>query len=103
MSIMVAGAMITALLWLKLTPGLENRDIRIMIRKSGLPIYRYSRSIKAIRRAVDKRILKIAMLGSAVLGALIVIADMFGTLGGVSAAYLIMAVSFVYGVYEEMR
>ena len=102
MSIMVAGAMITALLWLKLTPGLENRDIRIMIRKSGLPIYRYNWSIKAIRRAVDKRILKIAMLGSAVLGALIVIADMFGTLGGVSAAYLILAVSIVYGVYEEM-
>jgi preprotein translocase subunit SecY len=103
MSIMVAGAMITALLWLKLTPGLENRDIRIRIRKSGRPIYRYSRSIKAIKRALDKRILKIAMLGSAVLGALLLIANMFGTLGGVSAAYLIMAVSFVYGVYEEMR
>jgi preprotein translocase subunit SecY len=102
MSIMVAGAMITALLWLKLTPGLENRDIRIMIRKSGRPIYRYNRSIKAIRRAVDKRILKIAMFGSAVLGALIVIADMFGTLGGVSAAYFILAVSIVYGLYEEM-
>ncbi|NQE55051.1 Protein translocase subunit SecY [ANME-1 cluster archaeon GoMg3.2] len=102
MSIMVAGAMITALLWLKLTPGLENRDIRIMIRKSGRQIYRYNRSIKAIRRAVDKRILKIAMFGSAVLGALIVIADMFGTLGGVSAAYFILAVSIVYGLYEEM-
>jgi preprotein translocase subunit SecY len=103
MSIMVAGAMITALLWLKLTPGLENWDIRIMLHKSSLSIYRYSRSIKAIRMALDKRILKIAMLGSAVLGALIVIADMFGTLGGVSAAYLILAVSIVYGVYEEMR
>lgn len=81
---------------------MEPKDIRTMIRNSGLPIYGYKRSLKAIKRVVDRYTLKIAMIGSSILGALLVIANMFGTLGAVSALYLILAVSIVYGIYEEM-
>jgi len=103
LSIMVVGAMVSALLWVKLSPGMETRDIRALIRDSGLPIYGRSRSVKAIKSEVDRYTLKIAVIGCGILGALLVIANMFGTLGQVSVVYLILAVSIVYGMYEELR
>ena len=102
MSIMVGGAMIIALLWLKLSPGLETRDIRAMVRDSGLPIYGHSRDLKAIKRVVDRYTTRIAIMGCGVLGALLVIANMFGTLGAVSVLYLIIAVIVIYASYEEI-
>ena len=101
-SIVVAGAMVAALIWIKLTPGLEAKDIRAMVRDSGLPIYGHRRSLKAIKRAVDRYTTKIAMMGCAILGALFVIANMFGTLGTVSVLYLFLSVIVIYGIYEEI-
>jgi len=69
MSILVIGIMLFALLWIKLTPGLEAKDVRIMIRDSGLLIYGHRRSFKAIKRAaVDRHTPKIAMMGGGILG-----------------------------------
>ncbi len=102
-SIMVAGAMLIALIWLKLTPGLETRDIKAMVRDSGLPIYGHRNGLKAIKRAVDRIAPKIAILGCGILGALLVVTNMFGTLGNVSVLYLIVSVIVIYGVYGEVR
>ena len=102
-SIMVAVAMLIALIWLKLTPGLETRDIKAMVRDSGLPIYGHRNGLKAIKRAVDRIAPKIAILGCGILGALLVVANMFGTLGNVSVLYLIVSVIVIYGVYGEVR
>jgi preprotein translocase subunit SecY len=101
LTIVIAGVMISVLIWIKLTPGLEAKDVRIMIRDSGLQIYSHRRSLKAIKRAVDSHTLKIAMMGSGILGALFVIANMFGTLGAVSVLYLFLSVIVIYGIYEE--
>jgi len=102
MSIVVVGIMISALLWIKLTPGMEAKDIRTMMRNSGLPVYRYSRSLRAIKRAVDRYTPKIAMMGSGIIGASLVIGNMFGTLGTVSVLYLFLSVIVIYGIYEEI-
>jgi len=101
-SIMVAVAMLIALIWLKLTPGLETRDIKAMVRDSGLPIYGHRNGLKAIKRAVDRIAPKIAILGCGILGALLVVTNMFGTLGNVSVLYLIVSVIVIYGVYGEV-
>ncbi len=61
--IVVIGSMISAFIWVKLTPGTEMRDIRQLIRDSGLSIHGYRNSIKATKRAVDRYTLKIAMTG----------------------------------------
>ncbi|MBN1761573.1 MAG: preprotein translocase subunit SecY [Methanomicrobia archaeon] len=90
--IVVIGSMISAFIWVKLTPGTEMRDIRRLIRNSGRSIRSYRRSEKAIKRAVDRYTLKIAMLSSAILGALLVIGNILGTVGAVGAGYLILAV-----------
>jgi preprotein translocase subunit SecY len=100
--IVVIGSMISAFIWVKLTPGTEMRDIRQLIRDSGLSIHGYRRSIKAIKRAVDRYTLKIAMTGCGILGGLLVLANMFGTVGLVGVGYFIVAVSIVYGTYEEL-
>ncbi|KAF5433358.1 preprotein translocase subunit SecY [Candidatus Methanophagaceae archaeon] len=102
-SIMVAVAMLIALIWLKLTPGLETRDIKAMVRDSGLPIYGHRNGLKAIKRVVDQSAPRIAILGCGILGALLVVANMFGTLGNVSVLYLIVSVIVIYGVYGEVR
>lgn len=102
MSLMVVGAMISALLWLKVTPGMEAKDIRSIMRNSGLPVYRYSRGAKAIKRAVDRCTPKIALLSSGILGALFVIANMFGTLGATGAASLFLCVMVIYGIHDEI-
>jgi preprotein translocase subunit SecY len=102
LTIVVGGAMIIALLWLKLSPGLETRDIRAMVRDSGLPIYGHSQDLKAIKRAVDRYTTRIAMMGCGFLGVLLVIANMFGTLGAVRVLYLIIAVIVIYASYEEI-
>ena len=94
--------MIAALLWIKLTPGLETKDIKAIVRDSGLRIYGHNRDLKAIKRAVDRYTPGIAIMGCGVLGALCVIANMFGTLGAVSVGYLILAVILIYGIYEEI-
>ncbi|MDI6810430.1 MAG: preprotein translocase subunit SecY [archaeon] len=99
--IVVVGSMMSAWLWVKLSPGMETRDIRRLIRDSGIPIHDYRSGIKAIRRELDRYTLKIAMMGCGILGALLVIANMFGTLGSVGVGYLILAVSIAYGMYEE--
>jgi len=100
LTIVVVGAMIIALLWLKLSPGLETRDIRAMVRDSGLPIHGHSRSLKVIKRAVERYTTRIAMMGCGSLSALLVIANIFGTL--VSVLYLTVAVVVIYGIYEEI-
>jgi preprotein translocase subunit SecY len=101
LTIVIAGVMIPALIWIKLTSGMEAKDIRAMMGNSGLPVYRYSRGIKAVKRTVDGYTPKIAMMGSGILGALFVIANMFGTLGAVSVPYLFLSVIVIYGIYEE--
>ncbi len=101
-SIIVAGAMLIALIWLKLTPGLEMRDIKAMVRDSGLPIYGHRSGVKAIKRAVDRSAPKIAILGCGILGALLVVANMFGTLGLVNVLYLFVSVIVIYDIYGEI-
>jgi preprotein translocase subunit SecY len=103
LSIMVACSILSAWIWVKLSPGMETRDLKLMIRDSGLSIHGYRRSTKAIKRAVDRCTLKIAMTGCGILGALLVIANMFGTLGFVSVTRLILAVCIIYGLYGELR
>ena len=72
------------------------------MRDSGLPVYRYSRDVKAIKRAVDCYTPKIALLSSGILGALFVIAKMFGTLGVIGASSLFLSVMVIYGIHDEI-
>ena len=99
--IVVVGSMLSAWLWVTLSPGIDIRDIRAMIRGSALPIHDYRKTQKAIERKVARSTLKIAMMGCGILGALLAVATMSGTLGLVRVGYLILAVSIVYGMYEE--
>ncbi|RZN33851.1 MAG: hypothetical protein EFT35_10150 [Methanophagales archaeon ANME-1-THS] len=88
---------------IEIITGMGTRDRRRLVRDSGNSIRDYRRGIKAIKRAVDRYTVKIAVVGCGLLGALLVITNIFGTLGAVSVVYLILAVSIIYGLYEETK
>ncbi len=101
--IVSAGSMISGWLWLKLSPGMERGNIRVLIRDSGIPIRGYRRSIKSIRRAMERYTMRITVMSCGLLGALFVIVNALGTVSGAGVGYLILAVSVIYSLYEHSR
>ena len=98
-SMLIVATILSAFLWIKLTEGLEEKDIMRMVRSLSLPI-RKDFQIKAIKRQIDRRISRILVLECVIFCILYEILNMFGSLGNVSVN-LLLAVSIAYGFYEE--
>ena len=96
---LIVATILSAFLWIKLTEGLEEKDIMRMVRSLSLLI-RKDFQIKAIKRQIDRRISRILVLECIIFCILSEILNMFGSLGNVSV-YLLLAVSIAYGFYEE--
>ncbi len=100
-SFMVIGGAIFALFWIN-TTGMGARDVARQIYRSGLQIPGHRRNPATIERLMEGYIPRIAIMGGAFLGALCVLANMFGTLGQASGTGLLLAVSIAYNLYEEV-
>ncbi len=98
-SMLIVATILSAFLWIKLTEGLEEKDIMRMVRSLSLPI-RKDFQIKAIKRQIDRQTSRILVLECVIFCILSEILNMFGSLGNVSV-YLLLAVSIAYGFYEE--
>jgi preprotein translocase subunit SecY len=103
LGIIVLGSMLSAWIWIKLSPGLERRDIEQMIGDSDLPIEENGEHTKALIRKIAAYTPSIAIASCGLFSILLAVATMFGTLGAVGAGRLILAISIVYGSYEEWR
>ena len=98
-SMLIVATILSAFLWIKLTEGLEEKDIVRIVRSLSLPI-RKDFQIKAIKRQIDRQTSRILVLECVIFCILSEILNMFGSLGNVSV-YLLLAVSIAYGFYEE--
>jgi len=101
LAFMVIGGMIFALFWVN-TTRMGAKDVASQIYRSGLQIPGHRRNPETIERMMEGYIPKITMAGGAIVGALAVFADMFGTLGHATGTGLLLAVSIAYRLYQDI-
>jgi preprotein translocase subunit SecY len=99
--IMVVGGAIFALFWVK-TAGLDSSHVARQIQMSGMHIPGYRRNIQVLVRYLDRYIPRITVIGGVFIGLLSVFTNLFGVIGAVGGTGLLLTVSIVYRLYEEV-
>jgi preprotein translocase subunit SecY len=100
-AVMVIGGVIFALFWVE-TTGMGPKAVSEQIQRSGMSIPGFRRDPKIIERVMKRYIPKVTVIGGAFIGLLAVIAGFFGTIGNVGGTSLLLAVSIVYRLYEQL-
>src|SRR5665647_504511 len=100
-AVMVIGGVIFALFWVE-TTGMGPKAVSEQIQRSGMSIPGFRRDPKIIERVMKRYIPKVTVIGGAFIGFLAVIAGFFGTIGNVGGTSLLLAVSIVYRLYEQL-
>ncbi|MGB9901663.1 preprotein translocase subunit SecY [Methanothrix sp.] len=98
---LIIGGIIFAIFWIE-TTGMGAKSIAAKIHASGLQIPGYRRSPASIERLMERYIPKVTVIGGAIIGLLTVIASLLGTLGGAGGTGLLLAVSIMYRLYEQI-
>ncbi|MDG6257204.1 MAG: preprotein translocase subunit SecY [Methanomicrobiaceae archaeon] len=99
--IMVVGGAVFALFWVK-TAGLDSSHVARQIQMSGMHIPGYRRNLQVLEKYLDRYIPRITVIGGVFIGLLSVVANLFGVIGAVGGTGLLLTVSIVYRLYEEV-
>ncbi len=99
--ITVVGSAIFAVFWVQ-TADMGPDSVASKIKRGGLQIPGHRRNSKSIERVVSRYIPQVTILGGAIVGALAVIANLLGTIGGVGGIGLLLTVSITYKFYEQL-
>lgn len=102
LTFMVIGGAIFAVFWVRTT----NKDAeaiakQLRVQDMKIPGFRSSSSI--MENVLDRYIPYVTILGGALIGLLAVIANLLGTIGGVTGTGLLLAVSITVKLYEEIK
>jgi preprotein translocase subunit SecY len=62
----------------------------------------FRQNVRSIERVLEQYIPQVTVIGGALVGLLAVMANMMGTIGGVSGTGLLLTVSITYKIYEEI-
>jgi preprotein translocase subunit SecY len=100
-AIMVIGGVVFALFWVE-TTGMGPKAVAKQIQRSGMSIPGFRRDPKIIERVMKRYIPRVTVIGGAFIGILAVIAAFLGTIGNVGGTSLLLAVSIVYRLYEQL-
>jgi len=98
---LVFGGIIFALFWIE-TTGMGAKNVAEKIQKSGMQIPGYRRSSGTLERVMQRYIPKVTVIGGAFIGVLTLIASLLGTLGGAGGTGLLLTVSIMYRLYEDI-
>ncbi len=98
---MVVGGIIFALFWIE-TTGMGPKAVAEQIQNSGMSIPGFRRDPKIIEKVMTRYIPKVTVIGGAFVGILAVIANFLGTIGNVGGTSLLLTVSIVYRLYEQL-
>jgi preprotein translocase subunit SecY len=101
LTIMVIGGAIFAIFWVETTDMGPNATAQ-QIHNSGMQIPGFRQNIRSIERVLEQYIPQVTVIGGALVGLLAVLANMLGTIGGVSGTGLLLTVSITYKIYEEI-
>ncbi len=100
-TMLIVGGIIFALFWIE-TTGMGAKNVAQNVFQSGMQIPGFRRSPQSIERVMDRYVPKVTIIGGALIGALTLVASMLGTVGGAGGTGLLLAVSIVYRLYEDL-
>ncbi len=98
---MVVGGAIFAVFWVE-TTDMGPEATAKQIQNSGMQIPGFRQNTGVIEKVMERYIPQVTVLGGALVGLLAVLANMLGTIGGVSGTGLLLTVSITYKLYEEI-
>ena len=98
---MIIGGAIFAIFWVE-TTGMGPEATAKQIQNSGMQIPGFRRNPQVIEKVMERYIPQVTVIGGALVGLLAVLANMLGTIGGVSGTGLLLTVSITYKLYEEI-
>ncbi len=98
---LIIGGIIFALFWIE-TTGMGAKNVAEKIQRSGMQIPGYRRSGGTMERVMQRYIPKVTVIGGAFIGLLTLIASLLGTLGGAGGTGLLLTVSIMYRLYEDI-
>jgi preprotein translocase subunit SecY len=100
-AVLIVGGIIFAIFWIE-TTGMGAKNVAEKIHRSGLQVPGYRRNPASIERLMERYIPKVTVIGGVIIGLLTLIASLMGTLGGAGGTGLLLAVSIVYRLYEQI-
>jgi len=100
-AVLIIGGVIFAMFWIE-TTGMGAKSVAEKIHRSGLQIPGFRRSPASIEKLMERYIPKVTVIGGIIIGILTLIASLMGTLGGAGGTGLLLAVSIVYRLYEQI-
>ena len=99
--IMIIGGGIFAVFWVE-TTDMGPEATAKQIHNSGMQIPGFRQNVGVIEKVLERYIPQVTVIGGALVGLLAVMANMLGTIGGVSGTGLLLTVSITYKLYEEI-
>ncbi len=99
--ILIFGGIIFAIFWIH-TTGMGPKETAEKITSSGMQIPGFRRDPGIIEKVMARYIPKVTHISGAFIGALTLVASLFGLIGQVGGTGLLLAVSIVYHLYEQL-
>jgi len=100
-TMLIVGGIIFAIFWIE-TTGMDAKSVAAKIGGSGMQIPGFRRSTGSIERVMQRYIPRVTVLGGAFVGFLTFVASLLGTIGGVGGTGLLLTVSIMYRLYEDI-
>jgi preprotein translocase subunit SecY len=101
LTFMIIGGAIFAIFWVE-TTDMGPEATAKQIHNSGMQIPGFRQNPGVIEKVMERYIPQVTVIGGALVGLLAVLANMLGTIGGVSGTGLLLTVSITYKIYEEI-
>ncbi|WMW21209.1 preprotein translocase subunit SecY [Methanolobus mangrovi] len=98
---LIVGGIVFALFWIE-TTGMGAKPTAKKIFNSGMQIPGFRRNVGSIEKVMLRYIPKVTVIGGAFIGVLTLVASLLGTLGGAGGTGLLLTVSIVYRLYEDI-
>ncbi len=99
--VLIVGGVIFAMFWIE-TTGMGAKSVAAKIHASGLQVPGHRRNPVSIEKLLSRYIPKVTVIGGVIIGLLTLVASLMGTLGSAGGTGLLLTVSIVYRLYEQI-
>ena len=99
--IMVVGGAVFAIFWVE-TTDMGPKATAKQIQNTGMQIPGFRRNPKILEKVLARYIPQVTVIGGALVGFLAVMANLLGTIGTVDGIGLLLTISILYKLYEEI-